>query len=142
MIKLEFLDSNLEIYQKTYQDAQERIIYTVGFFISEFISSAQGEESLAQCISLLSKLINRVQDDIFLGLATDAVNNCLLSLKESAPVEDFIDGHAYLIRHILILRKELIAMSEQMNLTYTQKTLDFSDTKQLFWRLVQGQVSL
>lgn len=146
MMKREFINEDLNALIRIYQDVQERLIFSVQLYISEFITPMFSNEEIHPCLNitlvLLAKLVNRVQNDIFQGLAQEAVSLCISSLKKSMPQDDFIDGHAFLIKHILALRKEILVMSEQINLNYTIKELDFSDTKRLFWKLIMGEVSL
>ncbi|CAG9319842.1 unnamed protein product [Blepharisma stoltei] len=144
MMKRDFIKEDLSILVRIYQDIQERLIYSVQLYINESIvplrSNDEKHPALKITTNLLSKLVIGVENEIFQGLAQEAVSLCLSALKKSMPQDDFIDGHAFLIKHILLLRKEILAMSE-IN-CYTVKELDFSDTKRLFWKLIMGEVSL
>ena len=146
IVKNEFRGEELKIFSKMYQDVQERIIYSVQSFIPENIvplkHTQEEHPALRATISLLTKLSGRVEGDIFLGLAEEAISTCIGALKQSMPEEDFLEGHSFLIKHIEVLRQELLVICEHLNMNFTTKVLDFSNTKQLFWRLISGQVAL
>ena len=137
--------SNLLIFSKIYEDIQERIIYSVTLYINEEIVPSPSQDPIHPCIyktiELLQLLQFKLNTEIFDSITGETVNLCISALNGSLPQEDFIEAHAFLIRNLLHLRKEIETFGVLFK-SYNYKQLDFTDTRRLFWKLVMGEVSL
>jgi hemerythrin len=148
MIKVEFSKEEISLANRAYQDIQERLVFRVQVFISDEIygcsdlENAEFHPILEKTLRLLSLLYNRVNFEIFKGLAQEAIRACIVTLEEGIKDDKFIESHVRLVLEILKLRDEVLTMYENIDISIKTKSLDFTATKHLFWKLVSGEVSL
>jgi Sec34-like family len=137
--------SQIFVFSKLYEDVQERIIYSATLYINQNITPAASEDTIHSCVYKTIKLLKilhlKVSNEIFDSLAGESFSVCISALNGSAPQDDFIETHNFLIRNLLHLRKEIEDLGVSFK-GYHYKQLDFTDTRRLFWKLVMGEVSL
>ncbi|KAG0310178.1 Golgi transport complex subunit 3, partial [Dissophora globulifera] len=84
--------------------------------------------TLQKTLWLLTKIYTYVEQPIFDDLSQEALSKCLVSLNQASTTikesKDQVDGHLFLIKHLLIL-KEQIAQFEG-NFVHTTKEVDFT----------------
>eukprot|EP01126_Amoeba_proteus_P056818 TRINITY_DN7195_c0_g1_i1.p1 TRINITY_DN7195_c0_g1~~TRINITY_DN7195_c0_g1_i1.p1 ORF type:complete len:220 (-),score=44.93 TRINITY_DN7195_c0_g1_i1:451-1110(-) len=77
----------------------------------------------------LSKLYLSIDSETFDGIAQEAIGDCLASLKTAHKLIQVkngeLDGHLFLIQHLLILQQQI--KSFDVNLIASETTLDFSN---------------
>ncbi|KAJ6772146.1 CONSERVED OLIGOMERIC GOLGI COMPLEX COMPONENT 3 [Salix koriyanagi] len=95
-------------------------------------------------ISCLSKLYRCLEPSVFTGLAQEAVEVCSDSVQKASKLitkrSTAMDGHLFLIKHILILREQIAPFDIEFSVTY--KELDFSHLLEHLRRILRGQASL
>jgi len=96
----------------------------------EFELSSTWYPPLRQTLALLSKLYGVVENTVFEDFARRAVHQCVLSLRQAsesvARNRSVLHGDLFLVRHLLILREQLLPFDAR--LTGTERSLDFRST--------------
>jgi len=75
-----------------------------------------------------------VEMSVFDDFAMGAVKDCAESLKRGKEFVEGLDGELFLIKHLLLLREQLIPFDIQLR--STSKTLDFTQTGAAFARFM------
>jgi hypothetical protein len=95
-------------------------------------------------LSLLSKLYGVVEMRVFEDFARRGVDLCVATLKTGSErvkrTKAAIHGDLFLVRHLLILREQLVPF--EIRLQGTEKHLDFSSTGAAFTRFVANTQSV
>ncbi|KAL8209381.1 hypothetical protein R6Q57_006113 [Mikania cordata] len=99
---------------------------------------------LEKTVSCLSKLYNCLEQEVFTGLAQEAVEFCSLSIQKASKLvakrSSQMDGQLFLIKHLLILREQIAPFDIEFSVTH--KELDFSHLLEHLRRILRGQTSL
>uniref|UniRef100_A0A7S2G5Q8 Conserved oligomeric Golgi complex subunit 3 C-terminal domain-containing protein n=1 Tax=Octactis speculum TaxID=3111310 RepID=A0A7S2G5Q8_9STRA len=89
--------------------------------------------TLRSCLVLLSKIYRAVDISVFQDLAGEAVSLCTTSLIRGASAitnkKGAEDGDLFLIRHLVLLRRELEPFTEVTDWGRLQRGLNFSSTR-------------
>lgn len=94
--------------------------------------------TLRVSISLLSKIYRLIQSSIFDDLAHEVVRSCIASLLHASNLikrRNPIDGHLFLLKHLLILKDQLAAFDNEFNDQNDSSALDLSTVTGAFWDL-------
>lgn len=94
--------------------------------------------TLRVSISLLSKIYKLVQSSIFDDLAHEVVRSCIASLLHASNLikrRNPIDGHLFLLKHLLIFKDQLAAFDIEFSDETDHGTLDLSTVSGAFWDL-------
>ncbi|CAN6852548.1 unnamed protein product [Brassica oleracea] len=91
---------------------------------------------LEKTLSCLSKLYHCLEPAVFTGLAQARLLYHKLVIKRSTTM----DGQLFLIKHLLILREQIVPFDIEFSVTH--KELDFSHLLEHLRRILRGQASL
>mmetsp|Transcript_40675 Transcript_40675/g.66006 ORF Transcript_40675/g.66006 Transcript_40675/m.66006 type:complete len:805 (+) Transcript_40675:61-2475(+) len=96
--------------------------------------------TLERTLMTLSKLYRSLDIAVFEGIAHEMVSVCTATFLSAAKTitknKGMIDGHLFLIKHLLILREQITPF--EINFSMIEKTLDFSNMKDALSRLVRA----
>ena len=99
---------------------------------------------LKSTLSLLSKLYGVVDRVVFEDFARRSVQLCVESLRHGADgvrrIRSPLHGDLFLVRHLLILREQLIPF--ELNMQTIERRLDFSSTGNALSKLIQHSRSM
>ncbi|WOH11318.1 hypothetical protein DCAR_0830799 [Daucus carota subsp. sativus] len=99
---------------------------------------------LEKTVSCLSKLYQCLEQEVFTGLAQEAVEVCSISIQKASKLimkrSSHMDGQLFLIKHLLILREQIAPFDIEFSVTH--KELDFSHLLDHLRRILRGQASL
>lgn len=99
---------------------------------------------LEKTVSCLSKLYQCLEQEVFTGLAQEAVEFCSISIQKASKLivkrSSPMDGQLFLIKHLLILREQIAPFDIEFSVTH--KELDFSHLLDHLRRILRGQASL
>ncbi|GMJ07578.1 Conserved Oligomeric Golgi Complex 3 [Hibiscus trionum] len=99
---------------------------------------------LEKTISILSKLYQCLEPEVFTGLAQEAVEFCSDSIQKASKLitkrSTPMDGQLFLIKHLLLLREQIAPFDIEFSVTH--KELDFSHVLEHLRRILGGQASL
>ncbi|KAH0897791.1 hypothetical protein HID58_047359 [Brassica napus] len=130
--------------QRILADVNERLTFRARTYIRD---EAQDDENadvfktwyppLEKTLSCLSKLYHCLEP-------ADAVEVCSLSVQKASKLvikrSTTMDGQLFLIKHLLILREQIVPFDIEFSVTH--KELDFSHLLEHLRRILRGQVSL
>lgn len=115
---------------------------------TESLSSAIVHErwyvTLRVSISLLSKIYKLVQSSIFDELAHEVVRSCIASLLHASNLikrRNSIDGHLFLLKHLLILKDQIASFDIEHSDPEQSSGIDLRTVTGAFWDLTNRSAS-
>jgi hypothetical protein len=95
--------------------------------------------TVRRALLCLSKLYRCVERSTFEGLAFEALRECVRSLESASKLitakKGKIDGHLFLVKHLLIMREQIAPF--EVNFTVRETHLDFSKTRAAAYELLK-----